>query len=190
MQFDQSIFPGEKWTGIPGYQSRYLVGERGRILSLVRRTENGKIFYRDKAKFMAPILSGGYLNVMLFNGFDNKIWRINRLIATVFIPNPLNLPEVNHLDGDPLNNNVSNLEWCTRSQNMRHLYGVLKRGHVCGEASAKSSLRNQDVIDIYLSSQSNQSLAGAFGVSRKCIGNIKNGISWQHVTKNINRPQI
>lgn len=183
MQFDQATYPGEIWTGVPGYHSRYLVGERGRILSLVRRTECGKVIYRDKAKFMAPIPSGGYLNIMLSNEQGKRIWRINRFIATVFIPNPNNLPEVNHLDGDPYNNRVSNLEWCTRSQNMKHLYSVLQRGHVCGEASAKSSLTNDDVARIYLMSGTNNSIAGMYGVSSKCISNIKNGTSWRHVTQ-------
>jgi hypothetical protein len=186
MQFDQSTYPGEMWTGIPGYHSRYLAGEYGRVLSLVRRTEGGQVLYRDKAKFMAPILSGGYLNIMLSNEQGKRIWRVNRLIATVFIPNPDNLPEVNHLDGNPFNNHVGNLEWCTRSQNMKHLYSVLQRGHVCGEASAKSPLKNGDVMNIYLSSSSQQSLADTYGVSRKCIRDIRNGISWKHITSQLN----
>lgn len=183
MQFDQSTYPGEIWTGIPGYHSRYLVGERGRVLSLVRRTEGRRIIYREKAKFMAPILSNGYLNIMLSNEEGKIIWRINRLIATIFIPNPDNLPEVNHKDGNPFNNHKDNLEWCTRSQNMKHLYSVLQRGHVCGEASAKSDLTNDDVAKIYLMTASNTSIAEIYGVSRKTIANIKNGISWRHVTQ-------
>lgn len=186
MLLDKSTYFGEKWTGITGYHSRYLVGERGRVLSLVRRTENGKIFYRDRARFVMPILSGGYLQVMLCNEDGKRIWRINRLVATVFLPNPDNLPEVNHLDGDPLNNHVNNLEWCTRSQNMKHLYSVLKRGHVCGEASGKSNLTNEKVLEILYSPLSNQEVADLYGVSRKCAYNIRNGISWTHVT-NIQR---
>lgn len=155
-------------------------------MSLVGRTEKGRIMYRDKAKFMAPIPSGGYLNVMLSNDTEKRVWRIHRLVAMAFIPNPDNLPEVNHKDGNPLNNHVDNLEWCTRSQNMKHLYGVLQRGHVCGEASAKSPLKNDDVINIYISSLSQQSLADAYGVSRKCIRDIRNGVSWKHITSQLN----
>jgi hypothetical protein len=186
MLLDKETYSGEKWTGIPGYHSRYLVGERGRVLSLVRRTENGKIFYRDRARFVMPILNGGYLHVMLCNEAGKKVWRINRLVATIFIPNPDNLPEVNHIDGNPLNNCVDNLEWCTRSQNMKHLYSVLKRGHVCGEASGKSSLTNESVVDIYLSTHSQQRLADTYGVSRKCIRDIRSGVSWKHITANLN----
>lgn len=49
-----------------------------------------------------------------------KVWRVNRLVATYFIPNPLNLPQVNHKDENPLNNDASNLEWCTPIYNMRY----------------------------------------------------------------------
>jgi hypothetical protein len=57
--------------------------------------------------------------VQLANG-KQKNCRVNRLVAQVFIPNPKQLPEVNHIDGNKDNNHVSNLEWCDRSQNMKH----------------------------------------------------------------------
>ena len=62
----------------------------------------------------------GYMQVNIYNDSKSKTLLIHRLVASAFIPNPSKLPEVNHKDGNKLNNNVSNLEWCTRSQNIKH----------------------------------------------------------------------
>lgn len=68
---------------------------------------------------MKPRLSNqGYVVITL----NRKMLRVHRLIATAFIPNPNNLPEVNHKDGNKQNNEISNLEWVTRSENVQHAY--------------------------------------------------------------------
>lgn len=88
-------------------------------------TDDGKIFKEIKGR----ITNGGYLSAHLFNGKDYKI---HRLIAQTFIPNPSNLPQVNHLDGDKLNNDVNNLEWTSPSGNVRHAYdnGLIDRNKI------------------------------------------------------------
>lgn len=64
--------------------------------------------------------SSGYLQLNTWNNYAQKSYLLHRLVAMAFIPNPENLAEVNHKDGNKLNNRVENLEWCTRSQNMKH----------------------------------------------------------------------
>jgi hypothetical protein len=66
----------------------------------------------------------GYLKVFLSNKKHKKMMRIHRLVAYAFVPNPNNYPEINHIDGNKSNNHVSNLEWCTRQQNMIHAYAT------------------------------------------------------------------
>ena len=66
----------------------------------------------------------GYEMVHLSHEGTNKHRAIHRLVAIAFIDNPDNLPEVNHIDGNKLNNSVDNLEWCSRSQNMKHAYSI------------------------------------------------------------------
>lgn len=69
----------------------------------------------------------GYLFVCYKQGGKRKNILVHRLVAQAFIPNPNNKKEVNHIDGNPLNNIVSNLEWCTSSENRTHAYYVLGR---------------------------------------------------------------
>jgi hypothetical protein len=75
--------------------------------------------------------SKGYQYVRL----GKKQYLAHRLVATAFIPNPDNLPDVNHIDGNKANNNVTNLEWCTRKHNMRHAYNTGLIQHPTGQDS-------------------------------------------------------
>lgn len=63
---------------------------------------------------------GTYLHVTLYKNNERRKMDVHRLVALMLVPNPDNKPEVNHIDGNPFNNNVDNLEWCTRSENEMH----------------------------------------------------------------------
>lgn len=82
----------------------------------------------------------GYYTIDLWNKGKSKLLRVNRLVAQAFIPNPLNLPVVNHKDGNKLNNNVNNLEWCTIQQNTKHAFdnGLMKQPIMFSKDNAKS----------------------------------------------------
>ncbi len=66
----------------------------------------------------------GYLLVKLYKDGKGKKFKIHRLVSEMYIPNVKNLPQVNHIDGNKTNNHVSNLEWCTPSQNIKHAYNT------------------------------------------------------------------
>lgn len=100
---------------IPGFEN-YLVDECGRIYS----KDHG--IYR---KF--SVSQQGYCSVDLYNRGKTKRFLVHRLVATAFIPNPNNLPQVNHKDENPLNNNVNNLEWCSAKYNMNYGNGAKTR---------------------------------------------------------------
>lgn len=111
--------PTEIWKDIPGYEDLYQASNFGRVKSLRRN-----IIMLPRAD------KHGYLRVMLSVKGYRKYCQIHRLVAWAFIPNPENKPVVNHIDGDPRNNKVDNLEWCTQSENVLHAIHNLNRlGH-------------------------------------------------------------
>lgn len=92
--------------------------------------EDGRIYAPHIRRFLKPYDNGlGYLAVKLrkCNG-KRKQFYVHRLVAMMFIPNTINLPDINHIDGDKSNNHVSNLEWITKSENSKHAFnnGFLK----------------------------------------------------------------
>lgn len=108
----------EEWRIIQDYPN-YSVSNLGRV----RNDKTGRI--------LKPISFGArgkeYKQVFLFRGScaSRKSFRVHRLVATAFIPNPESKPEVNHLDGNHYNNAVSNLEWTSHTENMIHAFTVL-----------------------------------------------------------------
>ena len=106
------------WKPIKGYEGMYEVSDDGRVKRIASLASDGK-------KLPERILKGGnfsneYKFVCLRKDGKNRNCLVHRLVAEAFIPNPLNLPKVNHKDGCKLNNTVDNLEWCTQAYNLRH----------------------------------------------------------------------
>lgn len=81
---------------------------------------DGGIVRNDRTGiYIKPVpTENGYLRV----GLNKRLCRVHRLVAEAFIPNPTGLSQVNHIDGNKLNNHVDNLEWCTPKQNIHHAY--------------------------------------------------------------------
>lgn len=114
-----------EWKTIPNFDD-YKISNNGEVISIVRYVYSKKEktvvpFYREKVLKQFKN-RGGYMCVGIGSKGNRKTMKIHRLVATAFIPNPQNLPEVNHKDGDKTNNCVNNLEWCTASENVRHAY--------------------------------------------------------------------
>lgn len=133
----------EDWKDIKNYEGLYQVSNLGnvrRMKFINNIIKKNKIYSISKGKN-----NSGYLKVSLYkdNKMKNKL--VHRLVAEAFIPNPNNLPQVNHIDGNKLNNNVSNLEWCSQSQNMKHAY---KLGLTKAYATGKYGANNPKAIKI------------------------------------------
>lgn len=115
----------EIWKPIPEYEGYYEVSNTGKVKSLTRTIidKNG-VQYTYIGKEKTPsIANHGYYSVTLYKQHQTKTFLIHRLVALVFLPNPNNLPFVNHKDENKLNNNVENLEWC--SQEYNNNYGTV-----------------------------------------------------------------
>lgn len=106
----------EEWKDVKGFEGLYQVSNLGRVKSL-----DGKSNHRGEI-ILKPITDKyGYYRVHLYKNAKLKTALIHRLVTQAFIPNPDDLPCVNHKDENKLNNNVSNLEWCDNKYN--NLYG-------------------------------------------------------------------
>ena len=121
--------------------------------------------------------------VILTNAGKRKTIEIHRLVALRFIPNPNNYTDVNHIDGNKKNNDTTNLEWCTRSYNLKHAYDTGLKISLKGEDSGRSKLTEKDVLSIR--SECNNStykeLANKYEVSISNIYFIISGKSWKHI---------
>jgi hypothetical protein len=114
-----------KWIDIPGYEGIYQINEEGHVKSLGRYVKvKHRLRYLKERLMAISVKKEGYHFVRLSKEGIDIGYRINRLVAIVFIPNPLDLPEVNHKDGNKANNQVSNLEWCTKKENMAHSWAI------------------------------------------------------------------
>lgn len=111
----------EEWRTIPTYEGSYEVSNLGRIRSLERITlcKNLKSRHTRGKILRACTQRNGYkfVNLKRPNG-DYRSFRIHRLVALAFIPNPLNLPEINHLNEDKSDNRACNLQWVTHRENV------------------------------------------------------------------------
>ena len=122
----------EEWRPIPDHED-YLVSNHGRIVSL----KSGLMKQSTNSR--------GYVIVSI----DGKSQRLHRLIADVFILKPEGKDLINHIDGNKKNNAVSNLEWCTNSENQRHSYDVLH--HTTKHKTVAKKDEAGNVISIYKS---------------------------------------
>ena len=111
----------EIWKPIEGYEGQYEISSYGRVKSLKRPYENNGGIQWTKERILSPGKDkDGYLQVNLHCNGKQHQRKIHRLVAQAFLPNPDNLPMVNHKDEDKTNNNVDNLEWCDHRYNMNY----------------------------------------------------------------------
>ena len=175
----------EVWKDIPDYEGSYQVSNMGRVRSVDR-----VVTYKDgrmgkfKGKALKPYLGKGYERVMLCNdnGLTNKA--VHRLVLEAFKPHVnMNDLQVNHIDGDKLNNHLTNLEWVTARDNMLHAYDIGLMTNK-GERNPNAKLSSTDVLEILQrldTGDSYKDIGSEYGVSGECISHIDAGITWRSV---------
>lgn len=169
----------EKIIIINGKETEYTVNKKGEIYSLnYGRSGKKKKLKQQKSK--------GYLYVNIY--YNKKIHRklVNRLVAKAFIPNPYNLPEVNHKDGNKENNNVKNLEWVTSKENTKHAFENNLRYVHKGEGATDAKITNNQAHEICRLLEKNKlgtrEIAEKVGVSFSIVSNIKHGKAWKDIS--------
>ena len=152
-EFIQSIaLPGEEWRDVVEWNN-YLVSSYGRIVSKFYTYLHGDAIYNKNASILNPTHNGGkpgYLTVLLSDGKERrKRISVHRIVATAFIPNPNNLPVINHKDENSFNNRADNLEWCTQAEN--NAYGT----HRIRQAAKQrySAPKRKEVVQLSLNGE-------------------------------------
>lgn len=161
----------EVWRIIDGFADLYKVSNFGRV----------KSFNRGKPKILKERISpNGYRFVALQVGGKKILKSIHRLVAEAFIPNPENKPQVNHINGVKNDNRVENLEWCTRSENIRH--AVATGLKASGEDNYNAKITNEQarIIRENPNNLSIAQLAEEFNVSCNFIGAVQRGKTYRH----------
>ena len=158
---------------IEGFDGKCFVSDDGDVYSVRRQGHKGG-FVKQRVN------NSGYLRVSLSNNGENKAYFVHRLVAKAFIPNPENKQFVNHKDGNKTNNHVSNLEWCTKSENMQHAVkiGLVHNKGLQGEKHPQCKISDEDarkIIELRKSGVLSYTLAKEYGVSGTTIRNIVYG---------------
>ena len=153
--------PNEKWIE---FQENYFVSSFARIFRVEHIKKN-----RVNSKFLLPSDDGkGYFEIR----FNGSRYFLHRLVAKCFIKNTQNKPFINHIDSNPKNNCVDNLEWCTPQENITHSAKKGRQGQ---------KLTEKDVIEIRISNEKHKVLADRYNVFISTISKVKRGETWSHL---------
>jgi hypothetical protein len=125
---DQNI----EFRNIRYYEEKYEVSSNGEVKSLERKVNHNGRTRTVKERVLATSLRAGYKIVKLNKNGKQETFYVHRLVCAAYIENPENKPEVNHKDGNKLNNDYRNLEWCTHQENVIHAYqtGLINRKRI------------------------------------------------------------
>lgn len=169
----------EKWRQIPGWEDRYEVSNLGNIKSLKRATKSG---VRGGGMMRPTKNNKGYFMACLCRYPTVKLMSVARLVATMFIPNPNNYPQVNHISGIKTDNSKKNLEWCTSRHNLQHARRMGLLVNPSGEACSSSKLSQVQVNKLredFGNGESQASLAKRYKLLPSTVSSVVTGKSWK-----------
>ena len=175
----------ENWKDIIGYEGLYQVSNLGNVKSLSKTVLNrGKYPSISKEKiFKYRIDKYGYALFRFTKNNKRKNILGHRLVALAFLPNPENKPQVNHIDGNKLNNNMDNLEWNTAKENVNHSWRNGLSNSKKGKDSHLSKLTEKEVLEIREIGRKYtlNKVAKMYNVTIMTIHNIIERKRWKHI---------
>lgn len=171
---------GETWKNVVGFEGLYMVSNKQRVKSM-KRPSLGDFTIPERILRPGKHISG-YSRLTLCKDGKLHYFNLHRLVAEAFIPNPNKYPCINHIDNDPTNNSIENLEWCTFSMNTRHAYGT-GRLSKAGSKNSMAKLTEANVLEIFASSdKKSKELALMYNVDQQSINDIRAGRRWGWLT--------
>lgn len=176
----------EVWKDINGYEGLYQVSNFGNVKSLDRKIECCNSIRIYKGKTLSKCIDDkGYERVLLTVAGKHKSAQVHRLVASAFIENAGNLPEVNHKDENPTNNCVDNLEWCTKKYNLDYGTGRL-RSSLSHMVMVEQYDLQHNLLNVYCgvneAAQAINKPKDATAISKCCKGKFKTayGFIWKY----------
>lgn len=178
----------EIWKDVVGYEGIYQVSNIGGLRSVERiiRKRGGSTGLL-RSKILSPSTSNGYFTKMVRQNGIRKLLIVHRAVAMAFIPNPENKPQVNHMDLNRKNNNVSNLEWVTCAENLIHSRSVRPWNWERGQPNkrwrqAKLSIAQvRQIRKAKLKGVKTGFLAEKYKVTKCAIWEIATGRTWSNI---------
>ncbi|EHV3815215.1 HNH endonuclease [Salmonella enterica] len=163
------------------FLENYTIYEDGKVQRT--NSDNNMCAPSYVGRFLTPeTTKKGYQRVTLCRHGKTKRFQLHRLIALVHLPNPDNLPCVNHKDGNKQNNHVTNLEWCSYSENEQHSYDKLNKIASRGDEHYQAKLTEEIVREIRtIIDPPFTKLAKEFGVNKSTIQDAYYKRTWKHV---------
>lgn len=176
----------EVWVPIFGFNGLYEISSFCRVRSFIEGTNKGSR-ERKNPKILNPTIGGtGYYLFHCYKDGKRKTMKLHRELAKAFIPNPLNLPIINHIDGNKLNNNISNLEWCDTLHNIKHAFRIGLVKSSSGVNHFRSRFTKEQVLEIFNSTLGQRELGRKYKVSHAVIGSIKRKQSYKSILNGLN----
>jgi len=177
----------EIWKDIEGYEGYYQVSNLGRVKGLDRYITStaGNLRFVPSKFLIDRLDSGGYMYYGLRKS-GKKNFRTHRLVAKYFIPNPENKPQVNHIDGNKLNNSIENLEWVTQSENEKHAYALGLKNQK-GSKNNTAKLNEKQALEIYELAWegilTRREIGEMYNTGSQNVYRIKHKKRWSHIHK-------
>lgn len=182
----------EEWRDIKGFEGLYMVSNLGRVKSLSRViTEiNGKKRVSKEKILKSKRISSGYRAVILYKDRKEKTMYIHRLVAQAFLQNNNNYTDVNHKDGNKENNILSNLEWVTRSYNIKHAYNTgLRKVYIDKAQEAALKIKSLPVLQFddnnvllaeyrSITQAALQTNVSPYSIKKSCMGELNNNANY------------